>query len=484
MVVGKLASMRANRRSLMVAFGLALLLGPAARVHAIPAEFPVPRSLRPAINFWKNVFGRYSEHQILVHDTENLSRIYSVLDFRDLAASGESAIGLEQTERAAMADEKARIRGVLLALDARAGNDGGLSEEERRIWNLFAKDSSPSKFAAAADPSRIRTQRGLHERFGEGVRVSRRYLAEMEEIFRREGVPVELTRLPLVESCFNLEAYSKVGAAGIWQFMPSTGRNYYMRIDGVLDERRDPLRATSAAARHLRENYEALGSWPLAITAYNHGRAGMMRAVSDTGTSEIGTIVQRYHGPLFGFASRNFYAEFIAALAVEGAYEEYFGALQFEVPFRSDEVRLESALAGKAAASCANISPEELAAMNPAVDETVFIGRGNLPRGYVLRVPPGTAGEFAQRLAQIAADARVVAVPRTRARATRTVERGKGTRSRGVQTAASRTHRVAKGQTLSTIARRYRVSVQRLKGANGLRSSDVKVGQILKIPAG
>jgi len=484
-------SMRVIRSVTMAALALGLVLGSTTRAHAIPADFPVPRSLRPAINFWKNVFGRYSEHQILVHDTENLSRVYSVLDFRDLAASGESAITLEQTERAAMADEKARIRSLLLALDARGGNDGGLSEEERKIWNLFANDSSPSKFADAADPSRIRTQHGLHERFGEGIRVSRRYIAEMEEIFRAEGVPVELTRLPLVESCFNLEAYSKVGAAGIWQFMPSTGRNYSMNIGGVLDERRDPLRATHAAARHLRENYEALGSWPLAITAYNHGRAGMMRAVSDTGTSDIGVIAQRYHGPLFGFASRNFYAEFVAALAVEQARDEYFGSMEMEAPFRSDEVRLESALAGKAAASCANVSPETLAAMNPAVDAAVFVGRGNIPRGYLLRVPPGTAGEFAQRLAQIASDARVVAVPRTRARASRTVERSKvaksskkATTSDTVETAGNRTHRVAKGQTLSRIARQYRVSVQRLKGANGLRGNEVKPGQVLKIPTG
>jgi membrane-bound lytic murein transglycosylase D len=217
----------------------------------------------------------------------------------------------------------------------------------------------------------------------------------------------------------------------------------------------------------------------------------MMRAVSDTGTSDIGVIAQRYHGPLFGFASRNFYAEFVAALAVEQARDEYFGSMEFEAPFRSDEVRLESALAGKAAASCANVSPETLAAMNPAVDAAVFVGRGNIPRGYLLRVPPGTAGEFAQRLAQIASDARVVAVPRTRARASKTVERSKvaksstkATKSDTVETASNRTHRVSKGQTLSHIARQYRVSVQKLKGANGLHGNEVKPGQVLKIPTG
>jgi len=237
----------------------------------------------------------------------------------------------------------------------------------------------------------------------------------MEEVFRREGLPIELTRLPLVESCFDIEAYSKVGAAGIWQFMPSTGRSY-MAIGGVVDERRDPLRATRGAALHLKENYESLGTWPLAITAYNHGRAGMHRAVRETGTNDIGHIVKRYKGPLFGFASRNFYAEFLAALAVERNYKDYFGEITFDAPFASDEIQLSEALAGPAAAKCADLSPEELASLNPAVDSAVFRGAGNIPRGYLLRVPPGSAGAFQQRLAQIAADARVVAVAPSRSR--------------------------------------------------------------------
>jgi membrane-bound lytic murein transglycosylase D len=489
---------------LAAAFGLARV--PLAA--AAPADFPTPPTLRAAVSFWKNIFAKYSEHQILVHDAEHLSRVYSVLDYRDLVASGEGAITLEQIERAGMAAEKERIRQLLLALDARAGNDGGLTEEERRIWNLFAKDSNPRKFADAADASRIRAQRGLRERFAEGIRVSRRYLAGMEEIFRSEDVPVELTRLPLVESCFNVEAYSKVGAAGIWQFMPSTGRNYLMQIGGVLDERRDPLRATRGAARHLRDNFEALGSWPLAITAYNHGRAGVARAVGDTGTTDIGAIARRYRGPLFGFASRNFYAEFLAALAVESSYQQYFGEMHFEAPFRGDEVRLEHAVAGKVAASCADVTPEELAALNPAVDSAVFVGRGNIPRGYLLRVPHGSAGQFAQRLAQIAADARVVASATTHGRGVRSastrgghVRKVASAKATGRKTAAAaggakvasggdaaavayRTHRVGKGQTLSHIARQYRVSVQRLKGLNSLRGSAVKPGQVLKIPAG
>ena len=478
-------------RSLRHSFcaSIAAVLAAAVEPAAASPIFPEPAALRTPVKFWKKIFGVYSKHQIVVHDPENLARVYSVLDFRARAAAGESELVLEILQREAVARERERIRGVLLRLDARQGNSSGLDDEERKVWDLFGKDKNPRRFAAAADPARIRTQRGLRERFSEGIRISRRYIAEMEEVFRREGLPVELTRLPLVESCFDIEAYSKVGAAGIWQFMPSTGRSY-MAIGGVIDERRDPLRATRGAALHLKENYASLGSWPLAITAYNHGRAGMHRAVRETGTNDIGQIVRRYKGPLFGFASRNFYAEFLAALAVEREYKDYFGELQFDAPFASDEIRLSEALAGHAAAKCAAIPPEDLAALNPAVDSAVFRGQGNIPRGYLLRVPHGTSGAFQQRLAQIAADARVVAVPTKSKRvskkggAVRTATRSRDAARGRVAATSDRTHRVRSGQTLSSIAERYGVSLSRLRNANGIRGNTVRAGQVLKIPTG
>ena len=469
---------------------LVMLAGAPIVSAAASAEFPQPAALRTQIKFWQKIFGVYSKHQIVFHDPENLARVYSVLDFRDRAAAGEREIVLDIIEREAVAKERERIRGVLLRLDARQGNSGGLDDEERKVWDLFGNDKDPRRFAAGADPARIRTQRGLRERFSEGVRISRRYLAEMEEVFRREGLPTQLTRLPLVESCFDIEAYSKVGAAGIWQFMPSTGRNY-MAISGVIDERRDPLRATRGAALHLKDNYEALGSWPLAITAYNHGRAGIARAVRDTGSSDIGVIVKRYRGPLFGFASRNFYAEFLAALAVERSYKDYFGDLQFDSPFVGDEIQLPESVAAHVAARCADVPPEELAALNPAVDSAVFLGSGNLPRGYLLRVPQGTAGAFQQRLAQIASDARVVAVTpsgvryaRAQGNAGRAATRSRGDGAAEIAATTYRTHTVAKGQTLSHIAERYQVPLTKLRSANRLHGNTVKAGQVLKIPTG
>lgn len=478
---------RSMRLSFLV---LAVIVAGAGAGAAKEAPFfPEPAALRTQVKFWEKIFAVYSKDQIVFHDPENLARVYSVLDFRDRAAAGESELVLEIAKRDAVARERERIREVLLRLDARQGNTGGLDDDERKVWDLFGKDKDPKRFALAADPARIRTQRGLRERFAEGVRISRRYLADMEEIFRRHGLPVELTRLPLVESCFDIEAYSKVGAAGIWQFMPSTGRNY-MAIAGVVDERRDPLRATRGAALHLKADHAALGSWPLAITAYNHGRAGIARAVRETGTDDIGRIVNEYRGPQFGFASRNFYAEFLAALHVERSYKDHFGELQFDAPFVGDEVELSTMLAGHVAASCADVPPADLAALNPAVDRNVFLGGGNLPRGYLLRIPQGTAGAFRQRLAQNAAAARVAAARSgdERRGGDKSASARAATRTRGaggtIAGGGEKTHTVARGQTLSHIAERYRIPVRKLRDANRLRGNSVKAGQILKIPTG
>ena len=145
-------------------------------------------------------------------------------------------------------------------------------------------------------------------------------------VLEQHGVPEEIAALPHVESSFNPAAYSKVGAAGLWQFMPSTAKRF-MRVDGVVDERLDPYSATEAAANLMLYNYRLLGSWPLAVTAYNHGPGGLRRAQEELGTSDIAVIVKRYQGATFGFASRNFYVAFLAALEVDRNAEKYFGPI-------------------------------------------------------------------------------------------------------------------------------------------------------------
>ena len=142
-----------------------------------------------------------------------------------------------------------------------------------------------------------------------------------------------------MESSFNPEAYSKAGAAGIWQFTRSTGRRY-LHVDYVVDERMDPFAATVAAAQLLEHNYQLTGTWPLALTAYNHGASSLRRASKQLGTTDIATIVRDYKGRSFGFASRNFYLSFLAALEVSSDPERYFAPYQGASPVPYLEVEL------------------------------------------------------------------------------------------------------------------------------------------------
>ncbi len=125
----------------------------------------------------------------------------------------------------------------------------------------------------------------------------------MQKIFRAEGLPAQLAYLPLVESSFNIRARSGAGAVGMWQFIPETGKKF-MRIDDKVDERRDPMASTRAAARLLNENYRILGSWPLAITAYNHGTEGIFRAIESVGSRDLVELIRHYRSPTFGFGNR------------------------------------------------------------------------------------------------------------------------------------------------------------------------------------
>jgi membrane-bound lytic murein transglycosylase D len=426
---------------------------------AAPEDFPKPPGLVTQVEFWRNVFAEYSENQVVVHDNLYLDKIYTVIDLRPLAASGADDQTLRRERHRREQQEMNRVDEALGHLARGGYSPDDLNGLERDIWNLFKDVSGSRKFIDARD--RVRTQQGLRERFRRGLEVSRRYLPQMEEIFRREGLPVELTRLPFVESSFNVHAYSKVGAAGIWQFIPSSAR-IYLQLNEVQDSRRDPIYATLGAAHHLRDDHAVLGSWPLAITAYNHGRGGIARAVNEVGSDDIVAIIKRYRGKSFGFASRNFYAEFLAALEVERSYKTHFGEVTFEPRLQYQEVTTHDYVRFSTMAKLAGCNVEELESLNPRFTNEVIEGKLYVPKGYTIRVPAGRADEFTVAYADLPASERF-------------------SRQRAFFIA----HRVQRGQTIGAIAKRYRTTVAAIQGANRLRGAKrLRAGQVLKIPTG
>jgi membrane-bound lytic murein transglycosylase D len=439
--------------------------GTPALPHALavppsPAEaalFPRPDVLKPAVSFWTDVFQKYSENDSVVHAMDDPARVYAVLQLGEAAATMDR-FRFARYRAAAEREQVNRIAKMLKHIDALRDTPDRLSSEERRIYALFSNRSDPRRFRKAID--NIRVQRGLRERTEHALDVATGYWPTMERTFQSYGLPPQLTRLPLVESSFNLNAYSKDGAAGIWQFIPSSAR-IYMRLNEVVDDRRDPWLSTDAAARHLRDDYEALHDWPLAVTAYNHGRGGIARGLITVRGTGLADLIERYRNPNFGFASRNFYAEFLAAtdvarnfLSMRAPATERAAALRFDVVRTNDYVRYDTLR------RLAGVDEDTFRELNPAYRPEVVAGRLLVPPGHEIRVPAGTAPKFLAAYAALPDSERL-----------------------GHQREYFVSYRVQRGDSIGKLARRYRTTADAIRTANALKQGTrIHIGDVLRIP--
>jgi membrane-bound lytic murein transglycosylase D len=382
-----------------------------------------------------------------IHDADNLAIVYDTLHF-DAGASPR------EREKTVERDED-RISAALRRIAAAHG--GTLSDEDQKIRDLWGAQVSSSRLRDAAD--NVRFQLGQADRFRAGLIRSGAWETHIAETLANLGLPAELAVLPHVESSFNPAAYSKVGAAGLWQFMRSTGRRY-MRIDGSVDDRLDPFRSTEAAAQLLAYNYRLLGTWPLALTAYNHGAEGMRRAVQELGTTDIVKIVRNYHSRTFGFASRNFYVSFLAALEVDRNPEKYFGPIERSSEARFQEVTVPAYVNIGPLAKALNIDLNKLRTLNPALLRAVWDGRRHVPKSYHLRLPNDGEKWSSQMLAARLAPGDLFAGQ-----------------------PEPRRYRVRKGDTMASVAERYGITAAALAVANRIRTSaKLRPGRALVLP--
>jgi membrane-bound lytic murein transglycosylase D len=411
------------------------------------ALFIQPPELERDVRFWIRVYTEVTTEQGLLHDDWNLGIVYEVLRF-------DASESPKQREHAVTA---AKARYTALLKRFAAGDVENLTAHERRILHAFGASASPAVFRDSMD--RIRFQLGQADRFHEGLIRAQSFERNISKVLAQRGVPPEIGALPHVESSFNPAAYSRVGAAGLWQFMPSTARRY-MRVDSLVDERLDPYTATEAAANLMLYNYRLVGTWPLTVTAYNHGPGGLRRAQDELGTSNIEVIVKRYQGSTFGFASRNFYVAFLAALEVDRNAEKFFGPLTHFPDTESTTVELPDYVAVDSLAKAFKVDMGALRVLNPALRPLIWSGARLVPRGYRLRLP-GTppAAEIAAAFARLPASQRYVAQ-----------------RNDGI-------HKMRRGETLAGIAAASGVSLNRLLAANGWNAGhEAARGEAVKIP--
>jgi membrane-bound lytic murein transglycosylase D len=404
-----------------------------------------PAGLEPDIAFWRKVFSEITTHQGFVHDDQRLDIVYDTITLPPRHTN---------EDRRRIASAAAQRYAEMLNRLAQ-GKRTGLTTDERRVLELWGGDVDNRTLANAAN--RVRFQLGQADRFRDGLARSGLWADYIARTLADAGVPADLIALPHVESAFNPMARSHAGAAGLWQFMPGTGRRF-MQVDALLDERLDPYRSTQAAALLLQHNYAVTGSWPTAITAYNHGAAGMQRAIRETGTDDIERIVRSYRGRAFGFASRNFYVSFLAAVDVRNNADALFGPIERLPPDDSLVVVLPAYAPAALLAVQLGVDADTLARMNPSLRKPIWDGTKHVPRGYALRVP---ARDRNPELLLAAVDGNVWQarqVPDTY-------------------------HVVQRGETLSSIAPRYGASVNEVVALNGLASAHrIRVGQRLVLP--
>lgn len=422
---------------------------PASFSFQYPKNFKPSASLQPTVEFWRNVFANYDLHQTILHDNQNFGLIYGVLDFESLDKDVTTGASEKRTLRSRIEEIKKTLLKEMLLRFA----DGQKPETpgEHLIYNLFKNIDEGNKFAAAAE--RVRGQWGQKSKFEAGLIRSGRWMPTIQKIFEAGGVPKEVSYLVFVESMFQIEVVSKVGAAGPWQFMPATARLQKLVIDRHMDERLDPLIGAAGAARLLRKNHELLTSWPLAINAYNSGPLRMQKAINQLGTKNIEVIIRHFNNRGYQFASRNFYPEFLAAMEVAQNHRKHFGRLDLEEPIAFDEVRLPYDLSLYDLASTAGTDVGVLKDLNPAYGEKNFRQGVLLPKGYTIRVPHTKGNFFLAAIEDL----------------------------RNKQQAA-KWHLVKKGETLHKIARQYGTSVQTIRSFNGLLGLNLLPGQMLKIP--
>jgi membrane-bound lytic murein transglycosylase D len=340
--------------------------------------FPTFPSLEANVRFWVEVYTKYPTTTGIIHDAEDLDIVYGVIDLLP-----QEKVRARQVNQERIRAAKERYKRILTEL---AENIDTEDEEKRRIAQAFGPKAGPDSFRQAID--NIRCQIGQQDRFEYGLIRSGAYLQRIKAIFRSHGLPEDLCYLPHVESSFDVTAYSKAGAAGIWQFTRATGKKY-LTVNRFLDERRDPIRASEAAAKLLKHNYERLGNWPMAVTAYNHGIGGMLRAKEEMGTYEA--VFENYKGRLFRFASRNFYSEFLAARHVATNHAEYFSDTRLTRALEAREIVTKRQTSLAELSRHYDVDVETLRLLNPALGRAVFKGQRQVPKGYPLRLPADSA---------------------------------------------------------------------------------------------
>lgn len=295
----------------------------------VPREFEVTPFWTPFVRFWFGIYTRYTSQHIVIHDKSDLGIVYGVLDFSRVVGPNINRFARSAIVQQVSKEKLHEVQKVLKDLSVGDTN----SRMALSILKVLHDSAGPPPADAtermkyfAAKALNIRTQTGQRDLIEEGIATMAPYAPYFRQLFDGFDLPRELLAIPFLESSFNNAAHSKVGALGIWQFMPLIASYFVPKRSDTVDYRLNPLIASVAALHLLRENKKILRSWDLAITAYNSGTKHLVKARRELGANGLEEILLRYSHPHLGFASKNFYAEFIALVHTIAYRDEIFPA--------------------------------------------------------------------------------------------------------------------------------------------------------------
>jgi membrane-bound lytic murein transglycosylase D len=284
--------------------------------HRVTSELAIPAVLKPSVNFWLQIYGRYGSTQTVIFDPETY-QILDVVDNTQTLKTSKTAILAEIYMRNRLQKTLKGLRVVLNELRSRRPKTAQQILIAKRLGNYKRID-------LAKISARLKTITGLKDSLKDGIMRAEPFYANMQQIFLKTGVPAELVALCMVESSFNMKAYSRVGAAGVWQFMPAVSKKTLLMNDNI-DERLNIIKSTLAAAKLLKNHYSLLHNWTLAVISYNHGFKGLPRFKNHSVKfSQIAHLFTSLKTPL-GWASKNYYSEFLAANLAISYKEKLFG---------------------------------------------------------------------------------------------------------------------------------------------------------------
>jgi len=422
--------------------------------------FPCPDALRRRVDFWIDVYGRWRTNDAILHDAQRPHRVYKIIKGKACGTKGNTQFIKEQKRQIRL-----RLERIAILIEQ---NKTITQAKDKHYLNMFP-ERSPAVLRRAT--RNLRCQSGNKDGFRNALRRFGTYGPIVRRVLKDAGLHQDIQYLPFVESSYNPEAYSRVGAAGMWQIMPRTARELGLELNATMDERLDPEAASWAAARYLKNSKKNLTVaarskkanvsdselTPFVITSYNYGVNGMRRAIKKLGPDFL-TVLNRYRTKKFRVAVKNFYAGFLAARHVAQNSKRFFGSYSKGRPLRYDTIMLRSSVSIDRIRAVFGISLSRLKSLNPALTRFVWHGWREIPGGYPLRLPLRQGG-WADKIAYLHS------LP---------PEADRGTPKR---------YTVRSGDTACAIASAFRVKCRDLIDMNRLgRQAVIRVGQSVQIP--